>query len=66
MTYAPDTCTRTGKVRYATRSGAFVVVQRMARRLPGNGIKAAPCKVYRCPMCHWFHVGHTDFRKARK
>lgn len=66
MTYAPDHCTVSGKVRYATRTGAFVVTVRMQRRKPANGIKPAPCRVYRCKWCSAFHVGHEDFRKARK
>ena len=66
MTYAPDVCPRSGKVRYATRTRAFEVKIRLTRRRPANGIKAAPCEVYRCLMCDAFHIGHRDFTKARK
>jgi hypothetical protein len=63
---AGDVCPRQGKLRYATRSGAHVAARRMSKRRPANGIKAAPCHVYRCPACHAFDVGHSDFTKARK
>jgi hypothetical protein len=66
MSGGVDTCHRTGKLRYATRSGAHLKAERMQKRRPGNGIKAAPCQVYRCEFCHAYHVGHADWRKARK
>lgn len=66
MSLTVEWCGTSGKVRHTTRTGAFVAARRMRKRKPANGIKVAPCSVYRCPFCHAFHVGHTDFRKGKR
>lgn len=62
----PASCEVTGKVIYVTKSKAVLVCKKMHRRNKLARSKTAPCEPYRCEWCQQFHVGHTDFRKARK
>jgi cytochrome c2 len=52
----------TGKAQYATSTAAARVMQRMDKRHAGQ--KAAQwhrggSMVYRCAVCHQFHIGHS-------
>lgn len=66
MTLTVEFCVTSGKVRYVTRTGAHVASRRMSKRRPKNGIKVAPCQVYKCGFCQAFHVGHRDFTKGKR
>ena len=60
MTAAADTCTVSGKIRYATRSGAYIAARHMNKRKPATKTRSAPCDIYKCTACHGFHLGHHN------
>lgn len=53
----------TGKVRFTSYAAAARVQKRRAQS-HDRGLKQG--EVYRCPVCHWFHLGRKSDQERPK
>lgn len=57
----PDRCHTTGKVRWETRKDAKRHRARVRAIDKASGkTGCGPAKIYRCPYCGSFHIGHSS------
>lgn len=62
MSYHPPAVSCTGKLGYATASGAHDTMRRMAKRDKFKTERGRHLNVYRCKICRQWHVGGSSIR----